>query len=565
MRNMLKFLHQHKSRAIAGLIFKMLAAGMELTIPYIMALLINGDNSLSRIYQMGGLILLVVLINITFDLICQYFASVSSAGIGMQIRKALFDKVNTLAFSDLDEVGITSLTTRITSDVTQVQQATAMGIRLLSRAPFMAVGALIMAMIIDMKLSLLFLAVILLVLLASALVRKFCSPMYIATQKGLDTVISTVKQTLSGIRVFSAFNMQPLKKEEFDGVSDDYRAAVMRVNSIASLLSPVTQIIINLAVVGVVYFGGQMTGRGEMPAGDIMALTSYLFQVLIAMNVISMLIVLFTKAEASAQRINDILTIQSDMADGTQVEPLPTDDILKFEHVTFEYRHSALPQLNDINFTIKKRQRIGIIGGTGSGKSTLIHLIARAYDVTDGSISVLGRDVRDWEMDALRDHVSIARQRAQMLNETVRENIRFGSGASDDMVIKAAEMAQANEFIDKMDRGYDHVIEQEGRNLSGGQKQRISLARALARGGELLIIDNGLSALDFLTDSRVRANLNKERSDQTIIMISERVSTLKNCDNILVMQEGALIAQGDHDQLMKGCELYKEIAASQLG
>ena len=568
MREMLKFLRHYRGKAVAGLVFKMLAAGMELTIPLIMANMINGGADQRRIYALGGLILVVVLVNITFDLTCQYLASVSSAGIGAQIRAALFEKINRLSFENLDELGTASMTTRITSDVTQVQQATAMGIRLLSRAPFIAVGAVLMAMAINMRMSLLFLFVAVLVLSASLLIRRFCAPMYTAVQRGLDRVVLSVKETLEGIRVFSAFNMQSLKGSQFDDASAEYKDRIMHVNRIASLLSPLNQLIINTAVVAVVWLGGKASFLGEMPVGDIMALTSYLFQVFLAMNIISHLIVIFTKAEASAQRISEILHAECTLFEGSVLQGKANAPIVQFDRVSFQYPGSAKPQLRDISFSIHKGERVGIIGGTGSGKTTLIQLIARTYDVKDGAVLVEGVDVRDWQSGALRDKIAIARQRAQLLNATVRENIQFGQESLGEAGIQgAAQWAEASEFIDNLSGGYDHLIDQEGRNLSGGQKQRLCLARALARDAELLIIDNALSALDFLTESRVRANLNlrREAKGQTLILICERVLALRACDKILVMQEGELVAIGDHETLMKGCELYREIAASQLG
>lgn len=570
MKLTLKYLKPYRNKAVAGLVFKLLSALMELTIPLIMAHMVNlaATESTQTILFWCGVIFAEVVINLCFDLICQYYASYSSAGIGQGLRTALFQKVNSFSDAEIDRFGASSLITRTTSDVTQIQQAVAMGIRLLSRAPFMAVGAMVMAMGLNLRLSLIFAAVIVLVLLCTNFIRAKTVPMYSSVQSKLDNVTGETKEELEGMRVLRAFNMEGIKRDQFDAVAKDYQKAVMDVNRIAALLSPVTFLIINMAIVAVVWFGGRMVGLGEMPAGNIMALTSYLMQVLLAMNVISNLIVIFTKAGASAKRVEQVLHTENGLREvpNACAEPMQNPELLRFENVTFTYEGASKPSLREISFAVRRGECIGIIGGTGQGKTTLINLISRNYDVDSGKILVDGCDVRQWKLSALREFVGIAPQKAALLSLSVRENICMGRpNASEDQLRHAAQMAEAEEFILEMDGQYEHAVEQEGRNLSGGQKQRISLARMFLKRPELLLLDDSLSALDFLTENRVRTHMREELADKTVLLVSQRVSTLRHCDRILVMENGRISAQGTHEELMERSRLYREIAESQLG
>lgn len=568
MIKILRFLDKYKVKAIAGLVFKLIAAVLELTIPLIMSYIVNNMFILppSKVVLYCCLILLIVLINYSFDIACQYFASVSSAGIGQEIRRAIYSKVNKLSYSEIDKLGSSSLITRTTNDVTQIQQAVAMGIRLLSRAPFLTLGAIGMAMLINFKIALIFLVVLVVVFLIILFIRKKTVPMYGKVQTKLDKITSKTKENLEGIRVSRAFNMQEDKSDDFRMISQNYSNSILKVNKFASLLSPLTYLIINLTTVLVVYIGGKMVGEQKLLDGDILALVSYLMQVLLALNVISNLIVIYTRAGASAKRVQEVLDTENsikeypiDVADTSMAQ-------IVLKNVNFSYKNSGKNSLENINLTIEKGERIGIIGGTGQGKSTLINLLPRYYDVSEGEIFVNGKNVRFWATEELNRYIRVTPQNTALLNGTISENILIGKrNASVDQIVRAAEIAEADEFIENLDGKYEKIIEQEGRNFSGGQKQRLSLARAFVSDFEILIIDDSLSALDMLTDLKVRKNIDENFKDKTVIFVSQRVSTLKNCDRILVMEKGRITAIGNHNQLMEESLLYSEIARSQSG
>lgn len=571
MLKILRFMDKYKWKAIVGLLFKLVAAILELCIPMIMAQIVNNMNVMSttRVLLFSGVIILIVIINMVFDLVCQRFSATCAAGIGQELRYALYSKVSTMSYPEIDIFGSGSLITRTTSDVTQVQTSVNMGIRLLSRAPFMAVGAMVMAAIIDIWMSLIFLAVIILAFLASYIIRKITIPMYKASQKKLDEVTIETKENLEGIRVSRAFNMQDSKTVDFTEVSVAYKKAVMRVNRISALLSPLTFLIINFAIFGVVWLGGKLVFDKVMLDGDILALVSYLSQVLIALNILSNLIVIFTKADASAIRIEEVLASKSDIEEISNAAVNPTDNydnIVEMREVSFRYKNAGKESLQNINLVIKKGERIGIIGGTGQGKTTLINLLPRFYDATDGEILIGGRNIKEWNISALQKFVTIAPQNVALLSGSIDDNIRMGNieiSAQD--VIAAANIAEAAEFINRLDDEYDHRVEQEGRNFSGGQRQRVSLARAFARNSELYIIDDSLSALDLVTDKKVRININKNLADKTVIIVSQRVSTLMDCDKIILMEQGRISAIGSHEELLVSSNIYREIFLSQSG
>lgn len=571
MFKILRFMDKYKWKAITGLLFKLIAAILELCIPMIMAQIVNNINVMptANVFLFSGIILLIVVVNMFFDLVCQRFSATCASGIGQELRYALYSKVSGMSYAEIDIFGSGSLITRTTNDVTQIQTSVNMGIRLLSRAPFMAIGAMVMAAIIDVWMSLIFLAVIILSFLASYFIRKITVPMYKRSQKKLDNITIETKENLEGARVSRAFNMQKSKTADFNEVSTEYKTAVMRVNKISALLSPLTFLIINFAIFGVVWLGGKLVFDGVMFDGDILALVSYLSQVLIALNILSNLIVIFTKADASAIRIEEVLASKSDILELPNAADMPIDgceNVIEMKNVFFRYKNAGKESLENIDLVIKKGERIGIIGGTGQGKTTLINLLPRFYDATGGEIFIGGRDIKDWDISALRKYVTIAPQNVALLSGSVDDNIRMGNeGIDSQNIITAANIAEASEFIDRLEGKYEYKVEQEGRNFSGGQRQRISLARAFARQSEVYVIDDSLSALDVITDKKVRSNINQYFAGKTVIIVSQRVSTLMDCDRIILMEQGRIASIGNHKTLLRSSDIYKEIFLSQSG
>ena len=550
-----------------GPFFKLSEAVLELLIPTLMALLIdNGVNAGDKGYviRMGILMLVIATCGVIFAYICQYSASIASQGFGTDVRNAMFKKIGTLSFAQLDKFGTPSLINRITGDVNQLQSAVAMLIRLVIRAPFLCVGGLVMAMAIDLKLSIIFMIVIPLFILVLFLVMFKAVPLYKSVQKKLDTLTLVLRENLSGVRVIRAFAGVNREKERFDDKNKDYADTAIRVGKIAALTNPVTTIIMNLAAIAVIYFGGIRVNTGHLSQGEVIAFINYITQILNAMIVVANLVVLYTKAYASALRVGEVLSVEPAIKYGEKQVGAKSENAVEFKNVSLTYAGSKVPALDNINLTVRTGETLGVIGGTGSGKTTLVSLIPRFYDVTEGEVLINGAPIKDYSEDELRDTVAIVQQRAALFSGTVADNLRMAkTDATMEEMRAAADVAQATEFIDRLEDGFDTHVSQGGNNLSGGQKQRLTIARALVKNSPILILDDSASALDYATDANLRRAIKENTDSQTVIIVSQRVNSVKDADRIVVLDDGEIVGIGAHRELIKTCEIYKEICYSQ--
>ncbi|MBM6799570.1 ABC transporter ATP-binding protein, partial [Coprobacillus cateniformis] len=483
-----------------------------------------------------------------------------SQGFGTYLRNDMFKAMNAYDYENIDDIGTPSLITRITNDVNQLQLAVAMAIRLVSRSPFLIIGSLIMAFQINVQMALIFLLSAPLLALCIFLVMSKSLPLYIRIQKQLDRVSLICRENLSGIRVIRAFSKQFQEKNRFEEATQKQKDMQIKVGKISALLNPLTSVIVNIAIIFILYIGGIRVNAGSLTQGEIIALINYMNQILLSMFVFANVIVIFNKASASYKRVQEVLAIQPHIHDGSGNTNFQKENLISFDHVTFAYQGAQA--LKDLNFKIIKGETIGIIGGTGSGKSTLVHLIPRFYDVTQGQILIKGNPIQDYPLKGLREMIGIVPQQAVLFTGTIRENIQWGKkDASDSEIKEALRIAQAT-FVDELDEGLDSMIHQGGKNLSGGQRQRLTIARALVKKPEILILDDSASALDFATDAALRKAL--KTLDSTTIIVSQRVSSLMHADKILVLSHGELVGMGNHQELLETCSLYQEIAKSQL-
>lgn len=568
-----RFLKQFKKEVLIGPVFKLTEAVFELIVPLVMAQIIdvgiaNGDRG--YVLRMGGVMVLLGLVGLGCALICQYCAARASQGFGTVLRSEMFRHINTLSHGEIDQIGTPSLITRITNDVNQLQLAVAMLIRLVVRAPFLVIGATVMALLLDWKLACIFFVAAPLMALVLYLVMSRSIPFYRIIQKKLDRISLITRENLSGVRVIRAFSRQEKEKERFAQASEDQMSTSIAVGRISALLNPLTSAIINLAIAAVIWFGGFRVDAGGMTQGEVIAFVNYLNQILLAMIVVANLVVIFTKAAASAIRVDEVLELHPSIVNrvsrpAQEVEGSPE---IAFDAVSFAYPDAGAYSLSDISFTVARGQTLGIIGGTGCGKSTLVNLIPRFYEVSQGCIRVDGVDVRDYPMDQLRGKVGIVPQRAVLFSGTLRQNMQWRKqDATDEEIWQALETAQAASFVRKMPDGLDSVILQGGKNLSGGQKQRLTIARALVGEPEILILDDSASALDFATDAALRraiAKFSAERGNRmTTIIVSQRANTVRYADQIVVLDDGKAAGIGTHEQLLESCQTYREIYWSQ--
>ena len=566
-----RFLKGYKKEVIIGPLCKLFEAILELFVPLVMANIIDvGINELhdtGYVLRMGGVLILLAATGLTSALFCQYFASKASQGAGTEIRRALFRHINSLSHAELDRLGTPSLITRITNDTNQVQQNIAMCIRLLTRAPFIIIGSLIMAMSINLRMSLIFFGAALLIALTLYIVMSRSVPLYAAVQKKLDKIGLISRENLSGNRVIRAFSKQNTEKARVDAATEDLTRTSVRVSKLSALLSPITYLVTDCAIIAIVWFGAVNVNAGGMKTGDIVALVSYMTQILLAMVVVANLVILMTKAGASAKRINEVFETKPSVAEINHdyISAKENTPKIEFRNVRFNYSSDGDDELSGISFTVKNGQTVGIIGGTGSGKSTLISLIPRFYDTSDGAVLVDGNDVRDYPFEQLRKKFGIVPQQSVLFSGTIRDNMKWQNpDASDEEIKRALQIAQAAEFVDKLPNGLDSRVEQGGKNFSGGQRQRLCIARAIVSQPEILILDDSFSALDFATDAALRKALAENAKGTTVLIVTQRCSTIKNADLILVLSDGRLAGQGRHEELFERCEVYRDICLSQL-
>lgn len=569
------YLKYYKRQMILGPIFKMFEVVFELIMPFLMSFIIDtGINEAvatghyEKIYIPGLIIIGLILVSFCSTIVCQYYASVASQGFGTKLRNALYEKIVGLSLKDIDMVGKGNLTTIITNDVNRLQVSVAMLVRLVIRAPSLIIGSLICAFIINYKIAFIFVGVIVLVSLILFFVIKFSSKQILRVQKETDNIVTSTNDSLNGIRVVKAFNNENVEINKFKNSSTKYFNEMKKINLLNALTSPLTYLVINVAIVLVIYFSSDSIINGTgLTKGELTSLVQYLNQILLALIVVSNLVVIFTKAFASKVRVESILNIKNEIINDPKVEPHKInngEDLIKFKNVSFKYDESDNDVVKNINFDIKKGQTIGIIGGTGSGKTTLVKLLLRFFDRTGGDILYKGTDIKDYDIDALRNEISLVNQKATIFKGTIRSNMLIGKSDATDLEIEEAlKKACAYEFISKYDDYLKHPLEEGGKNLSGGQRQRLSIARSILKNGEILILDDSTSALDYLTEKNLKHNI-KEIENLTTIIIAQRVTSLMNADQIIVMYHGEVESVGTHDELMKNSKVYKEIYDSQF-
>lgn len=570
MRKLVKYLKKYKKNVILGPIFKLTEAAFELIVPLVMAQIIDvgiANKDSGYIWKMGGVLVLLGVCGLGFALICQYVASVASQGFGTELRRELYHHINTLSHKEVDEFGTPSLITRLTSDINQLQVAVAMLIRLVVRAPFLVIGSTIMAFMIDVKLALIFVLVIPLVAIVMWLVTTRTIPFFKSIQKKLDKTSLITRENLVGARAVRAFSKQEYEQERFKDNAEDIEKAAVRAGKISALLSPVNAIILNLAIVAIIWFGGLSVNVGDLTQGQVIALVNYMNQILLALVVVANLVVIFTKSAACAARVNEVLDTKPSIEgkETTKGNVDPSAPAVRFDKVSFSYHDNSEYALEDISFTAGKGQTIGIIGGTGSGKSTLVNLIPRFYDTSKGVVSVCGTDVRNYNLGDLRKKIAVVPQKAVLFSGTIRENMKWGGdNITDEQIWRALKISQAYEFVERLDKGLDYEILQGGKNLSGGQKQRLTIARAIAADPEILILDDSASALDFATDAKLRTAVKENCTNMTVFLISQRANTVKNADRIIVLDDGKMVGTGTHKELLQTCTDYCQICLTQF-
>ena len=569
MIKLFRFLKPYSKYVAAVLILLFLQTMAELYLPTLMSDIVNkgivnGDTS--YIVRIGGIMLLVAAGSAIFTIVASYLSSIAATAFGRDLRRVVFTKAERFSLHEFDKVGTSSMITRTTNDITQVQQVTIMMMRFMVTAPIMAVGGIIMAMSKDKKLTLVLAVAIPVLAIVIAIIARKAIPMFKVMQKKIDSINLVMRENLTGIRVVRAFNRIDDERKRFEEVSYDYTTTAIKVNKMMAFVMPVMMFVMSVTSISIIWFGGIRIDNGDMQVGDMMAFLQYAMQIMFSFIMLAMMFVMIPRAEASAERINEVLDMEPEINDPTK----PSDaDIergyVEFKDVTFSYPGAEEPAISNINFSVRPGETTAIIGGTGSGKSTLINLIPRFYDVQSGSILVDGVDVRELTQENLRKKIGFVPQKAVLFTGTIGENIRYGKeGASDEEVVHASEIAQAAGFISKIKEGYDSHIAQGGNNVSGGQKQRLSIARALIGKPEIYIFDDSFSALDFKTDAKLRAALKDETKDATVIIVAQRVSTVMDADRIIVLDEGKVVGIGTHRELLKSNEIYREIVASQL-
>lgn len=563
------FLKKYRKQTLLGPLFKLAEAVLELIVPLVMIRVIdigvkNGDAA--YVYRMGGLLLLISIVSLASALVCQYMASIASQGVGTELRKTLFQKINSFSHTELDRFGTHSLITRVTNDVNQLQLAVAMLIRLVVRAPFLAVGAVIMAAFIDLKLSLVFAVVMPLIALILFVIMNRSVPFFKAMQKKLDAISLITRETLEGARVIRAFSRQERERARFEQASDELAQIAVNVGKLSALLNPLTYAVMNVGILVIIWVSGYQVYDGALTQGEIIAFVNYMTQVLLALIVVANLVVIFTKASASASRVNEILETTSSIQSQTEqpVAPRPDAPLVAFRKVSFSYPGSRETALSGLDFTIAPGETVGIIGGTGSGKSTLVNLIPRFYDATTGAVQFYGTDVRQYPLSQLRGFIGIVPQHAVLVSGSIEKNLRWGKAdATEEELLSALATAQALDFVQQLPQGLKTHIEQGGKNLSGGQRQRLTIARALVGKPPLLIFDDSASALDYATDAALRKALARDIRESAVILVSQRVSTVAHADKLIVMDDGCIAGMGTHRQLLETCPVYQDICSSQ--
>lgn len=566
MKDLIKYLRHYIKESILAPLFKMLEASFELFVPLVMAAIIDTgikNSDKPYIFKMGMVLVGLAIVGFISALSAQYFAAKAAVGFGKELRGDLYRHINTLSYSEIDKIGTSTLITRLTADVNQMQTAVNLFLRLFLRSPFIVIGAVVMAFTVDPKTAIIFAVSIPLLAVVVFGIMFYSVPIYKKVQNRLDSVMRMTRENLSGVRVIRAFNHEQREIEDFDKCSEELKDMQLYGGKISAYLNPITYVIVNLSIVLIIYVGGLRVDTGRLTQGEVISLINYMSQVLVELIKLSNLIINLTKSVACGNRINDVFKIKPSINDGSGIKT-ENDTAVEFDHVSATYAGSNEKSLDSLTLNVPRGSTVGIIGATGSGKTTLINLIPRFYDVSGGSLKVNGTDVRNYNVDELRKLVGVVPQKAALVSGTVRDNMKWGKpDATDEEINAALKTAQALDFVDEKD-GLDSKILQGGKNLSGGQIQRLTIARALVRKPEILILDDSSSALDFATDAALRRAIKSDTDNMTVFIVSQRFSTIKNADMIIVLDDGRVCGIGKHDELFERCEEYRDICESQL-
>lgn len=571
LRALLKYLRNYKKETVLAPLFKLLEASFELFVPLVMAAIIDhgiGQADGVCVLKMGGVLIALGLIGLVCSITAQYFAAKAATGFSTELRHELFEHIQKLSYTKMDTIGTSTLITRMTSDINQVQSGVNLVLRLFLRSPFIVFGAMVMAFTVDVKAALVFVAAIPLLSLVVFGIMLITMPLYRKVQSNLDAVLGITRENLTGVRVIRAFNKEANEKQCFEQQNQMLTDAQKFVGKISGLMNPVTYIIVNGALIVLIYTGALRVDAGIITQGQVVALVNYMSQILVELVKLANLIITVTKAFACGNRIQSVFEEETGMTEGSEgwTDPGEADTpVVEFDHVNLRYAGAGEDSLTDISFRAMPGQTIGVIGGTGSGKSSVVNLIPRFYDATEGSVRIQGKDARDYRLEELRSHIGMVPQKAVLFQGTIAQNLRWGKeNATEAELEKAIEISQAKEFVDGKEDRLNYQIEQNGKNLSGGQRQRLTIARALVRDPEILILDDSASALDFATDAKLRKAIRQMDSHPVVFIVSQRASSIQYADQILVLDDGELAGIGTHAELMESCEIYREIYESQF-
>lgn len=570
MIKLMKYLKPYALQVVVVLVLTLSGVFAELLLPRFMGNIVDkgiATGNLQYIYKTGGLMLTIAVLGTTATIVSRFMSSKAALAYGRDLRSDVFEKVESFSMNEIDKMGTSSLITRTTNDVNQMQNVTIMSMRMVIRAPFMMIGGIFMALTTNIELSkvLLYSAPILIIVISVIGSKGY--PLFKKIQLKIDNLNKVLRESLTGIRVIRAFNKTTYEKERFNQSNKDLTTISLKVGRLMSLMMPLLNVILNFTIVGVIWYGSKMIDNKSLEVGQLMAFIQYVSQIMFSMIMVSMIFVMLPRASASAERINEILEMQSEIVDGkTIISNIKNYGELSLDNVSFVFKNASTPAISNINFSTKKGETTAIIGGTGSGKSTILKLLVRFYDVTEGKITIGGLDIRSIPQELLRKRFGLISQKTVLFTGTIRDNIRFGrEDASDEEIIEVLKIAQAWDFVNEKEEGLDYVLSQGGKNLSGGQKQRLAIARALIRKPEFYLFDDSFSALDFQTDKNLREALKTYTEDSVMIVVAQRVSTIKDAENIIVLDEGKIVGQGTHADLLRSCEAYREIVISQLG
>ena len=578
MKTLLAYLKGYKKESILAPLFKMLEASFELFVPLVMAAIIDvgiANQDKPYIVKMCFVLIALGIIGLVCSITAQYFAAKAATGVGTGIRHGLFEHIQKFTFTEMDQLGTSTLITRMTSDINQIQSGVNLVLRLFLRSPFIVFGAMIMAFTVDVKAALVFVVTIPLLSLIVFGIMLVTMPMYKKVQADLDQVLLATRENLTGARVIRAFNKEEDETKRFENANQILTDAQKYVGRISGMMNPLTYIIVNGAIIALIYVGAVRVDIGDLTQGQVVALINYMSQILVELVKLANLIISVTKAAACLNRVESVLAVKPDMNEGDVRWKSNSSEadrdlknkipVVEFSHVSLTYKGTSDTSLSDINFCAEKGQTIGIIGGTGSGKSSLVNLIPRFYDATDGTVKINGRDIKEYQTENLREHIGVVLQKAVLFKGSIADNLRWGKeDATEQEMYEALDISQAREFVDTKQGGLEFQIEQGGRNLSGGQKQRMTIARALVRKPEILILDDSASALDFATDAALRKSIKEMKNQPTVFIVSQRAASIQYADQIIVLDDGAMAGIGTHEQLLRDNQVYKEICASQM-